>query len=148
MISLRGICDQRQAGSNWRSVPDWEVKYPLPLPLACKGWGVRWERLKVGAVSVGPGGAALNRHDGEVSSVSCCPEVRARAKGGRQISDLEDSPLGGLQWGREPSQLAGGVGPESGRGAELTQEFRAHQQFFEDGETRPFIPLTRNMYVE
>ena len=92
MISLRGICDQRQAGSNWRSVPDWEVKYPLPLPLACKGWGVRWERLKVGAVSVGPGGAALNRHDGEVSSVSCCPEVRARAKGGRQISDLEDSP--------------------------------------------------------
>lgn len=71
-----------------------------------------------------------------------------RTKGGQQISDLEDSPLRGLEWGQEPIQLASGVGPEGGRGTELTQEDRALQQFFKDGETRPFIPSTVKMYGE
>lgn len=100
--------------------------------------------------SGGVGESALNRQDGEVSSIGCCPGLELEPWGGHQISDREDSSLGGLWMGGDPASwpVCGGRG--SGRAERevgelnLTQDGRAYPHFFENGET----PSTRNVYGE
>lgn len=88
----------------------------------------------------------MNRQDGEVSNIGCCPGLELEPWGGHRISDLEDSSLGGLRWGGDPASWPvwwGGAECEVGE-LTLTQDGRVHPQFFENGET----PSTRNVYVE